>query len=1028
MQKKIYSIILLLIIFTSKSFAQTDPLRQKLDSIFQYVDKTQIPTGYLKEYGSEFLPVHWFNGILTDSNTVNDPDIFRTAYCDMITAKLPQQVINPEARMTIFTTLPPLPQVNDQLDSVAINGPSPIAILYTRYASLSETALDDNLFTVTNQQIYDVPNRLASPYNINNLFVAVPVITEFTNTVSLRLDTSFFYKNMNVLITNAYVDFIDGQGYQTLSSIPTQKTYTDSTGRKPLVFKITTSDGNTLYCNSSVIVTLSNTASRYEDTDPLMATIPVRVVAADGIGGGDFMQIRYAKDNPTRLQPQQHLRKPIIYVEGYDPSDLERIDPNNKGNNIYSLIRDNPNTDKKGEWVSLITQGYDFMYYLDDVAAYDLVYVNYNTFRSFEDNSKMLQRVIEWVNADKALGSSTAKNVVLGVSAGGVLSRYTLARMTKYIGVNSTDTRLLLTMDSPHQGSNVPLSLQHFLYDLGEQQVLGQKLKDNDKALKKFIYLNSQIATVQLLKARVVDATGTVLFNTFLNGPNSPYQQMVRFDAANNPGNVVAPYKFLAVAQGSQCGVPVTTPGITFASQDAPFATFRFWFPPTPWTPFIHVASKWWLKCEMKALPNAGTANIEYFKFERRIKLWGIGFGWKTMNEYNRSNPPGFTTWDAAPGSTQSIEGRAGGGLSTGLVRQDIWKNWNGFPFIKLKAGPSLNINQDLFAFVSPTSSLDAPIGTDPYTVFNFAATGNANTSAEKYIAQSREPGSTLYNQEHTNYTARNALWIFNEMENLTQPVTCQDYCTTNEIIGPTEFCGSSSFSLNFPTGSTINWSISPNPNSIVTSTANGNTLFLTQRAVSDPLLGNSGEVTITANYTSSCGNGPVSKTVFVGVRTPEIAMTGLCGGGFEAMAIPNSYGQNYNWYADGVLQAHHGYKIRVLNFTSPYPIIGLQIVSQSCGMSQVRYENAYCQTKSPLARFTVSPVPSKNNITVTGIDGFSFSSIMIVDKIGNVKKLLKFPGNTKSANINISDLPNDVYYIKVLNGKEWVGKSMSIQ
>ena len=69
-------------------YCQIDPLRQKLDSIFQDVDKSQIPTGYLKEYGSEFLPLHWFNGLLTDSNAVNSLDIFRTAYCDMVTIKL----------------------------------------------------------------------------------------------------------------------------------------------------------------------------------------------------------------------------------------------------------------------------------------------------------------------------------------------------------------------------------------------------------------------------------------------------------------------------------------------------------------------------------------------------------------------------------------------------------------------------------------------------------------------------------------------------------------------------------------------------------------------------------------------------------------------------------------------------------------------------------------------------------------------------------------------------------------------------
>jgi hypothetical protein len=85
MQKKLYLIVLIILFSNTKGFSQIDQLRQKLDSIFQYIDKTQIPTGYLKEYGSEFLPLQWFNGLLTDSNTVNSLNIFRTAYCDMVT-------------------------------------------------------------------------------------------------------------------------------------------------------------------------------------------------------------------------------------------------------------------------------------------------------------------------------------------------------------------------------------------------------------------------------------------------------------------------------------------------------------------------------------------------------------------------------------------------------------------------------------------------------------------------------------------------------------------------------------------------------------------------------------------------------------------------------------------------------------------------------------------------------------------------------------------------------------------------------
>ena len=48
--------VIVLMTATFYSFAQTDPLREKLDSIFQYIDKNQIPSGYLKEYGSQLAP------------------------------------------------------------------------------------------------------------------------------------------------------------------------------------------------------------------------------------------------------------------------------------------------------------------------------------------------------------------------------------------------------------------------------------------------------------------------------------------------------------------------------------------------------------------------------------------------------------------------------------------------------------------------------------------------------------------------------------------------------------------------------------------------------------------------------------------------------------------------------------------------------------------------------------------------------------------------------------------------------------
>ena len=45
-------------------FAQTDPVRTEQDLIFQNINKSQIPTGYLNEYGPEVVYKKWLNGII----------------------------------------------------------------------------------------------------------------------------------------------------------------------------------------------------------------------------------------------------------------------------------------------------------------------------------------------------------------------------------------------------------------------------------------------------------------------------------------------------------------------------------------------------------------------------------------------------------------------------------------------------------------------------------------------------------------------------------------------------------------------------------------------------------------------------------------------------------------------------------------------------------------------------------------------------------------------------------------------------
>lgn len=62
-----------MLIFSIKSYSQIDtsPTQKLLQYIFQPLDKNQIPTGFLEEYGYPMLPAATFNGTLTDSKRID---------------------------------------------------------------------------------------------------------------------------------------------------------------------------------------------------------------------------------------------------------------------------------------------------------------------------------------------------------------------------------------------------------------------------------------------------------------------------------------------------------------------------------------------------------------------------------------------------------------------------------------------------------------------------------------------------------------------------------------------------------------------------------------------------------------------------------------------------------------------------------------------------------------------------------------------------------------------------------------------
>jgi hypothetical protein len=158
------------------------------------------------------------------------------------------------------------------------------------------------------------------------------------------------------------------------------------------------------------------------------------------------------------LQPNAtEITRPFIIAEGFDESHL--TDPEDRfGLDIEDfdefVVASNSGALENNLSVS------------SNVRTYDLIYVSWaRGTDDLRDNSVVLEFVLDWVNNRKV---GPEPNVLYGFSMGGLISRFTLARMEQEdpnfdptdFTTSPHEVRLLVTHDSPHRGFITHMGLQ----------------------------------------------------------------------------------------------------------------------------------------------------------------------------------------------------------------------------------------------------------------------------------------------------------------------------------------------------------------------------------------------------------------------------------------------------------------------------------------------------------------------------------------------------------------------------------------
>ena len=739
MKRNLLFLIGILIYCNTSAQNTPNAFADRINYIFQYVDKTQVPTGILQEYGIDFTNIENYNGnSLNDSNKVV-MDEWRNIYGSLYMGQV-----------STSTNLPTLGSINSSFGSYSENS---LAILHYEFNSIRSDAISNNLFTASNDQLYDVPNRSQSPYQQNTAFAISPRSSYFTDgTASLVFRQAMFYSNTGKTVSLLHLD--DGNGYQQAYWDTPVSFYYSSGGIKTIKAKITYTDA-TVYESHFNIYVAESTFSLFYTPLPDVPLTAARIHSGSAATGR--IQIRISDQNNGLI------KKPLIIAEGFD-SNLILGTPNTT---VDVLLRSFRNTTNYNLEDTL------------DLASYDIIYLDYtNGTDHIQDNAYLFQDVIKWVNQQKTINGSTEQNVVLGLSMGGLVARWALRDMEQRS--ESHDVRLNISMDSPHNGAYVPLSAQALIRGTYDFQITAGILtipvfslfELSDFTAPSMNLLNSPAAKQML----IYQLTGTG-DNISDISSSSDYQSfMTEYHNKGLPQNC----QNVAMSNGSSCGT--TQPiqpgdyyvnvnesqrldygqkfGVVFLSMFTIFTNqSKFFF-----SGLISVLpNKTSLSAQIKLRALSNQSNQEIYKAQIGIKRKILGFIPVNSFVINQSfNSGSKLPLDSSPGGVYDLSQFAD--LNT------------------IAPGFKNYLNFTAFCFVPTVSALDLSTNFSSYSygdlVYSYREDNLSSYPKSTPFAAVKTAYNT--NESHTDFSEHSSKWLLSKLQNTTLPISCTSACVAS--------------------------------------------------------------------------------------------------------------------------------------------------------------------------------------------------------------------------------------------------------
>lgn len=649
------------------------------------------------------------------------------------------------------------------------------------------------------------------------------------------------------------MDFDDGNGYQTITLNTAKNVTYSSGGEKELKVKFVYSGGPTLYSHSKIwidyIAPQGGPLVRFNgngflnQNGTLWFNNPVTGNPWNGGTATGRVTIELA---PGHTQ----LTKPLIVVEGFDPDGSF---------NYFSFIIRNPNFVNPGTIdveINLST-GLTLNQAIEN-ENYDLVFIDYvNGTDYIQRNAYMVEKVIRQINQLKV---GNEKNVVLGMSMGGLVARYALRHME--LNSETHDTKLYISHDTPHQGANVPLGFQalarHLYGEAISIPILFSLIDFDIVSLPGLVpdlnngYSLLQSPAAQQMLTYQLQGTGanvSVNNNTLYDSFSTEYSSM-GYPQQNGIRNI-------AIANGSECGRP-----LNFADNatlldineniDLPYVISVFALgainalslnPLKLVSTFFSTNTDIKVQFNAKALPNQQVQQIYKGKiFIRKAVLGFIIIHEDLIDQKTLNSSSSMLPLDNANGGVYNID-----------------------TFVTLPPEFYSYVLQREFNFIPAYSSLDIGGGnqTINYSDLNKAYSPLSPPNSPKNTPFNNFYTNPLNSEQHIQFTLNNGNWLLAELRNENAFYSCISTCpnTLNlSIQGQYQVCSTNPETYtvnNLSPNATVNWSISP-PYGI-SLLPNGNSVTVT------PVGNFGGQATLIASISTDCSTIEVEKEILVG-------------------------------------------------------------------------------------------------------------------------------------------------------------------